>query len=154
MAGIVVGVQTPKNEQIQALKEKVLAAFNELKAFATLIEVIKGVRNLGDVLDAISAIRQMIINTVLAVEIAFADFADLAEGLKSADKLEVAVQALDKAFTLSPILELIDGPVFKIVLSLGVDQLNTRFGHDWNLDKARAALVEGQAFIDNILGLD
>jgi hypothetical protein len=148
MADVIINEQ---NELIARIKENVTKIIDEAMQLQQIVDAVKSIRSVGDAIRLISVVYTMIQNVVLAVEIAFNDAADFVEGLKSEDKLEVAVQALDDAFVFWPILELFDDSVFRIMLSLAVQGLNRQFGNDWDLDKAREALKTGKDFIDTVL---
>jgi len=71
---------------------------------------------------------------VIAVEKIAPTVLDIASG---GAKLEATVQFLDEVVQLPFYLEWADAPVFRLLISLIVDKLNDKYGHDW----AKAGLV-------------
>ena len=93
--------------------------------------------------------------TLIRKKMAFLKFRNTEEDIediKSEDKLEAAASYIDDAVKLPWYLETIDGPTFKIVLSIVVFYLNKQLGNDWGLDKVRESIRTGSDFIKSIVG--
>ncbi len=132
-------------EEVEKLKDQFVGLKKQLKdgeKWDSVSEVISNIDFIGD----------FIIDVILAVEIATSNVITDIEGLKSEDKLNAAVAFLDDNLKFPWYLEIIDGPVFKMALSLGVYFLNKRYGSNWNLDIAKEALEKGVSYLEFIEG--
>ena len=132
---------------MEELKAKVKDFIKNADDVKKSIEQMKDFKNIPDLIKNISAIGTLIMDTIILVEMAATEV----EGLKSEDKLNTAVSIIDDAITFPWYLELFDGPLLKLIISLGVDYLNKTKGKDWNLEEEKQKLEQGKAFIEGLL---
>jgi len=132
---------------MEELKQKTKAFIVESEEIIDVVKQIQKDRSLAGLLTNIDKIGNFVIDTIILVELA----AKEVEGLKSKEKLETAVSIIDDAIKLPWYLEFFDGPILKLIVSLGVDYMNKVEGKNWNLDKYMAKLKEGKVFIKGLL---
>lgn len=109
------------------------ASMDELEEWNSIDEIVQNFKKLG----------KFVTSIVMAVELAVDDLKADLEDLKSEEKLEAAVKVLDEKVKLPWFLEVIDGPTFRLVLSLAVFFLNGIQGDKWDMGQVRNALNQG-----------
>lgn len=141
---------------IEVIKEKVSVIVTNVKGIKEQIDEASEWNSISKIIGNIGKLNDLVMNVVLAVEVVANDAIDDIEGLKSSDKLEAAVALLDDAIKLPFFLEILDAHAFRLVISIGVDFLNRKYGNEWNLDVVRNAMDEGVSLIkklDDVVGV-
>lgn len=132
---------------IELIKEKAVVIIADVKGIKEQVDEASEWNSIGKVIGNISKLYNLMMDIILTVELVTTDAVDDLEDLKSSDKLDAAVQILDDAIKLPFWLEIVDGHVFKLAISLGVEALNRKFGNEWNLDVVREAIEKGMSLI-------
>jgi len=109
---------------------------DEIKEWDTAQEVIKN----------INSIFKFAYNIVLTIEVAASNIPDIT----SEDKLNTAAILLDNSISLPWYLEVVDGLLFKALLSLAVSQINESLGKKWDIETIHLFLQSGKSFIEKI----
>ncbi len=127
----------------QELLEEGKNTFKEMDEFSEW-------NSLGEIVVNMGKISSFINKLVMAVEIAANDAFDDAEGFKSEDKVEAAAQLMDDMIELPFFLEAIDKKVFSLMISMAVEGLNTRFGHEWDMSVLRKSVKNSVDVVSKI----
>lgn len=135
---------------IEIIKEKALTIIGNVKDIKEQMDEASEWNSLGEIISNIGKLNALIMDIILAVELVANDAIDDLEDLKSSDKLEAAVQIIDDLTNLPFWLELVDAHVFRLVISVLVEVINSKFGNAWNLDIVRDAIEKGVSFIKRI----
>jgi len=118
-------------------KSKVLKeSMDEFHEWDTPIEFVV---NIVDVVD-------FLLNLVLAIELAANALNDSFFEITSSAKLTAAVNVIDRVVILPWYLELIDGFLFRVLVSAVVCMMNKWIGKSWNLVVAGQSLESGEDF--------
>lgn len=132
---------------MEELKAKVKYFIKNSDKVVESLKKLKDLKNIPELIKNVSLVGTVVMDTIILVELAATEV----EGLKSEEKLATAVSIIDDALDFPWYLELFDGPLLKLIISLGVDYMNKTRGKDWNLDKEREKLAQGKAFIEGLL---
>ena len=135
---------------VNVLKENALQLLKEGEDILVQMDEISEWKNIKDILDNITTASDFIIKVISSVEIAANDLFDEAESFKSEDKLKAAADILDEYLKFGWLLEMVDGPILEVMLSLCVSFMNKTFGDNWNLDVVRKYLKEGKNFVEEV----
>jgi len=135
---------------IQDLNNKALTLLKEGENILTQMDEIAEWKNINDILENITVASDFIIKVISAVEVAANDLMDEAQSFQSEDKLKVAADILDSYLKFGWLLEMVDGPVIEMMLSLCVSFMNQTFGDDWKLDAIREHLKNGKNFLEEV----
>ena len=138
---------------VDVIKEKVEAIIVDVKGIKEQVDEAAEWNSFGKVIGNIRKLYNLMMDIILAVELVANDAVDDLEDLKSADKLEAAVQILDDALKFPFWIEVVDAHIFRLAVSVGVEALNRKFGNEWNLDVVREAIEKGMSLINTIDGV-
>ena len=136
-----------RQENVEKLRQRVEVIIDNAKLVQAQVDSLEDWNSFKEVIESIHIISDFVVSVVMAVEIAADDIADDLEGLESDDKLNTAVEFLDDLIELPWYLETIDGPMFKVMISMAVYWLNKRYGHNWRLERARVTLAMGEEIL-------
>ena len=135
---------------IELIKEKAEVIIADVKVIKEQVDEASEWNSFGKVISNIRKLYNLMMEIILAVELVANDAVDDLEDLKSSDKLEATVQVLDDALKFPFWIEVVDAHVFRLVVSVGVEALNRKFGNEWNLDVIRDAVEKGMSLIGTV----
>lgn len=113
---------------LDELKEEAKRLLERTKQVKEQMDEAKEWSSLDKIISNIGQVVGLVTSVVLAVEKA----AEWSETLTGEEKLNTAVELLDEMIKLPMLLELVDGPAFRIVISIVVHFINEKYGkEDW-----------------------
>lgn len=118
-----ISLVTKRAQDLLAAGQASLSTMNELSEWDTASEVINNIKTLDSFL----------IQVVYAVEAVVRSIDNAKEYITSEDKLDIAVEIVDKALTLPWYLEAVDGLILKMLISTTVTFINKIGGKDWDM---------------------
>lgn len=139
---------------VELIKAKVAENQFEGEALLAQMDTIAEWDSLDEVIENIHALRQFCINVVLDVEEVCMVLLDEVDGIRSGEKLDAAVEIIDDYIKLPFYAELFDGTAIRLVISMMVDVLNTKYGKDWKLNELRQKVREGADLVEENLSFD
>ena len=95
-------------------------------------------------------ILDFIINLILVIELSTNEMIDSFFDIKSSEKLTVAVEIIDRIIILPWYLELVDGFIFRILISIVVSLMNKWFGNSWDMVIAKTVIYNGGDYIEQV----
>ena len=112
-----------ENEILKDLKEDVLEILEDSGIFLKQIDELKEWNSFGEILRNIKLFTQLVTHIILTVD----DMCEMVEEKVNSDtKLNIAVDILDK-YTVMPFwIDVFDGPILKVVISVIVESINNK----------------------------
>jgi hypothetical protein len=135
-----------------AITNKILTVIKDLNILKKSIDELKDWDSLLEILRNIVSITNFAISVVLAIEVIADKLATDIFKISSTEKLNSAIILLDKYIKLPWYLEIFDGPIFKILISIVVSMLNKWFGKRWDTKEANDSLYLGIDYVELMKG--
>ncbi|MFW6312187.1 MAG: hypothetical protein ACOC1K_08150 [Nanoarchaeota archaeon] len=134
------------NKNVERIKERLKELASSFDKLRQEMSDLSNWNSLSEIISNIGKINEFITNVVLMVQITSEELEAKYGKMSSDEKLEAAVSFLDDQVKLPIWLEVIDGPAFKLLISLAVDWINEMLGKSWNLQEAKSNLENGVSF--------
>jgi len=130
---------------VSALKGEAIGIFKDAKDILESMNEVNEWNSVEEILTNMDKLNAVILRVISSVEVAAenlkADYTDI----KSGDKLETATAMLDDAIKLPFWLELIDGVVIKVAISMAISLMNQT--GETKFDKEQAIeILKGELF--------
>lgn len=135
------------DERLVAFKDKIIDLVKEGKDMFETMNEFSEWNSLVEVMANVSTLNDFVMNLIGATEVAAEELASTIEGFKSEDKVAAAAAALDEMIDLPWWLDKIDGPIFEMLISLGVDLLNKQYPDGWDMDVVRESVKDGKNLV-------
>jgi hypothetical protein len=128
------------NTDVLKLKDKVLEIIEKGKDLAVELTKPEAWDSLIEVNENVNEIMGFLLYVITETEAAVRDINKDIKLIKSTEKREAVVAALDEAIQLPWYAEMFDDVVIRMAIDKGVEYLNNKFGKEWDLDEIRQYL--------------
>ena len=128
---------------VRALVYEAKDILKEAKGVFETMNELKEWNSFSEIAANAAKVNKMVVKVIAAVEIAQENIKSDFEGINSGEKLEAAVQILDDMIKLKWYLEIFDGPIIKVLITMAVDLINSlRTGEKFNPKDALSILED------------
>jgi len=139
-----------KKEAVEALVIRASAIINSSLVLQDSMDDIHEWDTPAEIIIHIVDISDFIINLILVIELSANEMIDSFFDIKSSEKLTAAVKIIDKIVILPWYLELVDGFIFRILISIVVSLMNKWFGNEWDMVIAKTVIYNGGDYIEQV----
>lgn len=119
------------DNKIEMIKERAMVLMSEAGMLRETMDEMSEWNSVGEIITNVKSVHKYLVRVVRFIQQAAKELGEEFE--TSENKLEAAASIVDDMLDLPFYLEMIDGPVIKVVLSLVVSFVKDKYG-DWDFD--------------------